>query len=44
MLIVLFHYSKFRISYQATDEWKATRAAELLVPQYVVRIETTASK
>lgn len=29
---------------RATVGWKATRAAELLVPQYVVRIETTATK
>ncbi len=29
---------------RATVGWKATRTAELLVPQYVVRIETTASK
>jgi len=28
---------------RATCGWKATRAAELLVPQYLVRIETTAS-
>lgn len=29
---------------RATIGWKATRAVELLVPQYVVRIETTATK
>ena len=29
---------------RATCGWKATRASALLVPQYLVRIETTASR
>ena len=29
--------------YQATDEWKAIKTAEILIPQYIVRIESTAT-
>lgn len=29
---------------RATCGWKATKTAEILVPQYMVRIETTATK
>ena len=32
-----------RISFQVTEVWKATKVAEVLVPQYMVRIETTAT-
>lgn len=32
------------IDQRATVGWKATKTAEILVPQYIVRIETTASK
>lgn len=32
------------LNQRATVAWKATKTAELLVPQYIVRIETTASK
>lgn len=42
-LIVWYYYSMVWISHQATDVWKATKVAELLVQQYMVRIETTAT-
>ena len=32
------------LNQRATVGWKATKVAEILVPQYMVRIETTASK
>lgn len=32
------------LNQRATCGWKATKTAEILVPQYMVRIETTASK
>lgn len=28
------------VSQQATDVWKASRTAELLIPQYLVRVES----
>lgn len=32
-----------RISYQVTEVWKATKTAEILVDQYMVRVETTST-
>ena len=42
-LIVWYYYSMVWISHQATDVWKATKTAERLVEQYMVRIETAST-
>lgn len=42
-LAVCVNYSIYWISYQVTEVWKATKVAERLVEQFMVRIESTST-
>lgn len=42
-LAVCVNYSIYWISYQVTEVWKATKCAERLVEQFMVRIESTST-
>lgn len=40
MIVWIYFNAQFVVSQQATDVWKGLKTAELLIEQYLVRVES----